>query len=375
MKLTKPAGREGPGTGPRTADDNNRTPEVSLEQLACPLPLPAQDQVLLGHGSGGRLSAELLQKVFLPALQNRALNSLNDQAMVSVDGVRLAFTTDSFVVKPLFFPGGDIGSLAVNGTLNDLAMGGAEPICLSAAFILEEGLPMETLQRVVASLGRAAEEAGVAVVTGDTKVVEKGKGDGLFINTSGIGRVVPGINLSANQALPGDCIILSGSIGDHGITILSQREGLEFESPIVSDCAALHTLVSAMLQASTGIRCMRDPTRGGLSSALNEIAAQSRVGMELEESTIPIQESVRGACELLGLDPLYVANEGKLVAIADPAHAERIVAAMRAHPLGKQARIIGRVTKTDPGLVRMRTSLGTTRIVDMLSGDQLPRIC
>ncbi len=349
--------------------------KVPLEQLACPLPLPAQDKVLLGHGSGGRLSAELLQKVFLPAFQNPTLNSLNDQAVVCVDGVRLAFTTDSFVVKPLFFPGGDIGSLAVNGTINDLAMGGAEPFYLSAAFILEEGLPLATLQQVVASLARAAQEAGVVVVTGDTKVVEKGKGDGLFINTSGIGRVLPGINLSADQARPGDSIILSGSIGDHGITILSQREGLEFESPIVSDCAALHTLVAAMLEASPAIRCMRDPTRGGLSSALNEIAAQSGVGMELEESTIPVQEAVRGACELLGLDPLYVANEGKLVAIVDPAHAERILSAMRAHPLGKQARIIGRVTQAHSGLVMMRTSLGTTRIVDMLSGDQLPRIC
>ena len=352
-----------------------RNDKPSLEQLACPVPLPAQDKVLLGHGSGGRLSADLLQKVFLPAFQNPALNSLNDQALLNVDGVRLAFTTDSFVVKPLFFPGGDIGSLAVNGTINDLAMGGAEPLYLSVAFILEEGLPLETLQRVVASLGRAAEEGGVVVVTGDTKVVEKGKGDGLFINTSGIGRVLPGINLSADQARPGDCIILSGSIGDHGITILSQREGLEFESPIVSDCAALHTLVAAMLEASPAIRCMRDPTRGGLSSALNEIAAQSRVGMELDESTIPIQEAVRGACELLGLDPLYVANEGKLVAIVDPTHADRVVAAMRAHPLGKRALIIGKVTQANSGMVMMRTSLGTTRIVDMLSGDQLPRIC
>jgi hydrogenase expression/formation protein HypE len=347
----------------------------SLEQLACPAPLPAQDKVLLGHGSGGRLSAELLQKVFLPAFPDPALNSLNDQALVGVDGVRLAFTTDSFVVKPLFFPGGDIGSLAVNGTINDLAVGGAEPLFLSVAFILEEGLPLATLQQVVASLSRAAQEAGVAVVTGDTKVVEKGKGDGLFINTSGIGRVLPGINLSADQARPGDSIILSGSIGEHGITILSQREGLEFESPITSDCAPLHTLVAAMLEASPAIRCMRDPTRGGLSSALNEIAAQSRVGMELEESAIPIQEAVRGACELLGLDPLYVANEGKLVAIVDAGHAERILAAMRAHHLGKQARIIGRVTQANPGLVIMRTSLGTTRIVDMLAGDQLPRIC
>jgi hydrogenase expression/formation protein HypE len=349
--------------------------KASLEHLACAVPMPAQDKILLGHGSGGRLSAELLQKVFLPAFQGLALNSVNDQALVDVDGVRLAFTTDSFVVNPLFFPGGDIGSLAVHGTINDLAVGGAEPLFLSAAFILEEGLPIATLERVVASFSRAAQEAGVAVVTGDTKVVEKGKGDGLFINTSGIGRVPPGINLSADQARPGDSILLSGSIGEHGIAILSQREGLEFESPIRSDSAPLHTLVAAMLAASPAIRCMRDPTRGGVSSALNEIAAQSRVGMELEESAIPIQEAVRGACELLGLDPLYVANEGKLLALVDPAQAERILAAMRAHPLGQQARIIGRVTESNPGLVMMRTSLGTTRIVDMLSGDQLPRIC
>ncbi len=380
MKSAKPENTDGLTSdfGPRTSDPASiatETSNSSLESLSCPVPLPAQDRVLLGHGSGGRLSAELLQKVFLPAFQNPTLNSLNDQALISVDGVRLAFTTDSFVVKPLFFPGGDIGSLAVNGTVNDLAMGGAEPMFLSAAFILEEGLPLETLARVAESLSRAAQEAGVVVVTGDTKVVERGKGDGLFINTSGIGRVLPGINLSADQARPGDRIILSGSIGDHGITILSQREGLEFESAIVSDCAALHTLVAAMLEASPAIRCMRDPTRGGLSSALNEIAAQSHVGMELEESTIPIQEAVRGACELLGLDPLYVANEGKLVAIADPAHAEQILAAMHSHPLGKQARIIGRVTQANAGLVTMRTSLGTTRIVDMLSGDQLPRIC
>ena len=349
--------------------------KASMENLACPAPLPAQEKVLLGHGSGGRLSAELLHKVFLPAFANPILGSLNDQALLQVNGLRLAFTTDSFVVNPLFFPGGDIGTLAVNGTVNDLAMGGAEPLCLSAAFILEEGLPLETLRRAVDSLARAAGEAGVPVVTGDTKVVEKGKGDGLFINTSGIGRVPPGINLSADQARPGDAIILSGSLGDHGIAILSQREGLEFESPILSDCAALHTLVAAMLAASPAIRCMRDPTRGGLASALNEIAAQSHVGMELTESAIPIQEAVRGACELLGLDPLYVANEGKLVAITDPNHAEQIVAAMQAHPLGRQARIIGRVMEANKGLVIMRTSLGTTRIVDMLSGDQLPRIC
>jgi hydrogenase expression/formation protein HypE len=370
MKSIKPDRTEGStsGLGPQTSDS-------SLEQLACPVPLPTQDKVLLGHGSGGRLTAELLQKVFLPAFQNPVLNSLNDQAMVMVDGARLAFTTDSFVVKPLFFPGGDIGSLAVNGTVNDLAVGGAEPLYLSAAFILEEGLPLDILKQVVTSFHKAANDAGVWLVTGDTKVVERGKADGLYVTTSGIGRVLPGINLSADQARPGDRILLSGTIGDHGITILSQREGLEFESPIVSDCAALHTLVAAMLEASSAIRCMRDPTRGGLSSALNEIAGQSKVGMELVESAIPIQEAVRGACELLGLDPLYVANEGKLVAIVDAGSADRILAAMRAHPLGKQAQIIGTVTAAHPGLVSLRTPLGTHRIVDLLSGDQLPRIC
>lgn len=354
--------------GPRTSDS-------SLEHLSCPSLLPAQERVLLGHGSGGRLSTELLQRVFLPAFANPAFNSLNDQALLAIDGVRLAFTTDSFVVKPLFFPGGDIGSLAVNGTINDLAVGGAEPLYLSIAFILEEGLEIETLQRVVASVRRAAHKANVQVVTGDTKVVEKGKGDGLFINTSGIGRVPAGINLSADQARPGDAVILSGPIGDHGIAILSQREGLQFESPVVSDCAALHTLTAAILKAGGAVRCMRDPTRGGLSSALNEIAAQSRVGVELEEPAISVQEAVRGACELLGLDPLYVANEGKLVAIVDARGADQILAAMRAHPLGARASIIGRVTNSNPGLVTIRTSLGTSRIVDLLSGDQLPRIC
>lgn len=348
---------------------------ASSVAFTCPAPLAPSERIVLGHGSGGRLSADLLRDVFLPLFANPVLDRMDDQAVVEIGGARLAFTTDSFVVQPLFFPGGDIGTLAVNGTINDLAMGGAEPLYLSIAFILEEGLSLETLQRVVASVGQAAQAAGVAVVTGDTKVVERGKGDGLFINTSGVGRVRPGINLSADQARPGDAIILSGSIGEHGITILSQREGLEFDSPLGSDCAALHTLVGAMLEASPAIRCMRDPTRGGVSSALNEIAAQSRVGMALEESTILIQEAVRGACELLGLDPLYVANEGKLLAIADAAEADGIVNAMRAHPLGSQARVIGRVTEEHPGLVTLRTSLGTTRIVDMLSGDQLPRIC
>jgi hydrogenase expression/formation protein HypE len=347
----------------------------TIAELTCLVPLSQRDTVLLGHGSGGKLSAELLRDIFLPAFHNPVLSRLNDQAIVSVNGSMIAVTTDSFVVQPLFFPGGDIGSLAVHGTVNDLAMGGAQPLFLTVAFIIEEGLAMDVLRRVVASLQRAAADAGVQVVTGDTKVVERGKGDGIFINTTGIGLVPEGIELSADRARPGDIVLLSGSIGDHGIAILAQREGLEFESTIESDSAALHTLTSEMLRASKAIRCMRDPTRGGLSSALNEIAAQSRVGIELEESAILVREEVKGACEMLGLDPLYVANEGKLIAIVDPGVADEVFSAMRTHPLGRQAQIIGKVIAKNAGLVTMRTSLGTTRIVDMLAGDQLPRIC
>ncbi|HUI84172.1 MAG TPA: hydrogenase expression/formation protein HypE [Candidatus Binatia bacterium] len=349
--------------------------DVKSFSLACPLPLTTYDQVLLAHGSGGKLSAELTAQIFLPAFHNPALARLDDQAIVNVNGCRVAFTTDSFVVKPLFFPGGDIGSLAVHGTVNDLAVGGAQPLYLSAGFIIEEGLPIDTLRRVVESLRQAAAAANVQVVTGDTKVVEKGSADGLFINTSGIGLVPNGVELSANQARPGDRVLLSGAIGEHGICIMAQREGLEFETRLTSDSAALHTLVAAMLTVPGKIRCMRDPTRGGVSSTLNEIAAQSRVGIELEEAAIPIRAEVQGACEMLGLDPLYVANEGKLVAIVEPAIAQPMLQAMRAHPLGRDAQIIGTVTSNHPGLVTMRSTLGTTRIVDMLSGDQLPRIC
>jgi hydrogenase expression/formation protein HypE len=331
--------------------------------------------VLLGHGSGGRLSAELVRDIFLPAFRNPALARLDDQAILNINGCRLAFTTDSFVVKPLFFPGGDIGSLAVHGTVNDLAVGGAIPLYLSAAFLIEEGLPMDTLRRVVNSLQQAAQAAGVEIVTGDTKVVEKGSGDGLFINTTGLGLVPDGLELSANRALPGDKILLSGSLGEHGIAILAQREGLELEGSLTSDSAALHTLVADMLKSSRAIRCMRDPTRGGLASALNEIAEQSNVGIELNETAILVREEVKGACELLGLDPLYVANEGKLVAIVAPEAAPQVLDAMRRNPLGVQAQMIGTVTEAHRGLVTMRTLLGTSRVVDMLAGDQLPRIC
>jgi hydrogenase expression/formation protein HypE len=343
--------------------------------LICPAPLPVGDRVVLGHGSGGRLSADLLAQVILPAFDNPALARLDDQAVVTVNGTRLAFTTDSFVVQPLFFPGGDIGSLAVYGTVNDLAMGGARPLWLSMAFILEEGLPLESFQRIVASAQRAAAACGVPIVTGDTKVVEKGKGDGLFVNTSGVGLVAEGVELSAGLARPGDRILLSGPIGEHGIAILAQRAGLEFETPLESDSTPLHSLVADMLATGGHIRCMRDPTRGGVSSALNEIAGCAGVGMVLEEDAIPMKEEVRAACELLGFDPLYVANEGKLLAIVSPGDAEEVRAAMRSHPRGRDACVIGVVTADHPGMVTMRTSLGTSRIVDMLSGDQLPRIC
>jgi hydrogenase expression/formation protein HypE len=337
--------------------------------------LPTGDKILLGHGSGGRLSHELIRHLFLPALANPTLARLDDQAVVEINGVRLAFTTDTFVVSPLFFPGGDIGALAVHGTINDLAMGGARPLCLSAAFILEEGLPMETLSRVVQSLRQAAAEAGVQVVTGDTKVVERGAADGLFINTSGIGLVPEGVHLSADRARPGDRVLLSGSIGDHGIAVLAQREGLALEGSVESDTASLHALVAGVLEATGGVRCLRDPTRGGLASTLNEIAQQSAVGMTIDERAIPVREEVKGACELLGLDPLFVANEGKLAAIVEAVAAEDALAAMRRHPLGERAELIGTVTSGEAGVVQMRTTLGTTRIVDMLTGDPLPRIC
>ncbi len=348
---------------------------ADFSKFVCPAPLGAGDRVLLGHGSGGKLSADLIRNLFVPLFRNPTLERLEDQAVLPVNGARLAFTTDSFVVKPLFFHGGDIGSLAVHGTVNDLAMGGAMPLALSAAFIIEEGLPVETLGRITVSMARAAREAGVEIVTGDTKVVEKGKGDGLFINTAGIGLVREGVELSAASARPGDAVLVSGYLGDHGIAIMAEREGLEFDCPVASDSAALHTLVAAMLDASTAIRTLRDPTRGGLSSTLNEIAGQSGVGTAIEESAIPVREAVRGACELLGLDPLYVANEGKLVAIVAPEAAEAILTAMRAHPLGRDAVRIGTVTQANAGMVTLRTALGTTRVVDMLSGDQLPRIC
>ncbi|HEY2589005.1 MAG TPA: hydrogenase expression/formation protein HypE [Tepidisphaeraceae bacterium] len=349
---------------------------------ACPAPQSRYDQILLGHGSGGGLTAELIHKVFVPGFDNDILSALEDQATVQLHGQqhgalgqRVAFTTDSFVVRPLFFPGGDIGKLAVHGTVNDLAVGGATPLFLSAAFILEEGLPIADLKRIVASMRDACAQAGVTLVTGDTKVVDRGKGDQVFITTSGIGVVPEGGTLSIRNARPGDKVIVSGTIGDHGIAIMSVREGIEFETVLESDSAPLNDLTRAMLDACPGIRCMRDPTRGGVSSALNELADASRVGVHLIESALPIKPEVKAACEMLGLDPLYVANEGKLVAVVPPEEAERCLAAMRGHPLGRNATLIGEVVDDYPGMVVMRSLVGGERVVTLLAGEQLPRIC
>jgi hydrogenase expression/formation protein HypE len=320
----------------------------------------------------------LIQRVFLPGFGNAALAALEDQATLTLGGThatRIALTTDSFVVRPIFFPGGDIGSLAVHGTVNDLAVGGAVPRFLAAAFILEEGLPLADLERVVASMRQACDTAGIALVTGDTKVVDRGKGDGIYITTTGIGLVPEGRSLSIQNARPGDRILLSGTIGDHGIAIMSVREGLEFETVLASDSAPLCHLTEGMLAACPAIRCMRDPTRGGLSSALNELAAGSRVGVRIDEAAIPIRPEVHAACEILGLDPLYVANEGKLIAVVPPLDAERVLDAMRRDPLGKDAAIIGEVTADRVGMVTMRSLVGGDRVVTMLAGEQLPRIC
>jgi len=336
-------------------------------------------KILLAHGSGGRLSHELVGKEFVPPWANPILDQLNDSAVFSLSrdgsGPRLAFTTDSYVVKPLFFKGGDIGRLAVCGTVNDLAMVGAEPLYLSASFVIEEGLPLSTVRAVVRSMRGAAAEAGVHIVTGDTKVVEGGAADGLFVNTAGLGVVPPGVEIGGGHAQVGDAVILSGSIGDHGIAVLSQREGLEFEAPVVSDVAPLNRLVAAMLAVSPNVHVLRDPTRGGLATTLNEIAGQSGVAVHIEEGKIPLKEGVWAACEMLGFDPLHVANEGKLVAMVAPQDAEAVLAAMHATRYGEEAAIIGEVAAEPTGKVLMRTNIGGTRIVHMLVGEMLPRIC
>ncbi|MDH6114410.1 hydrogenase expression/formation protein HypE [Kitasatospora sp. MAP12-15] len=355
------------------ARDLLQAPDFS--SWTCPAPLRDQPRVVMGHGGGGAMSAELVQHVFAPAFGGAVLAQLGDAAAVTLGGVRLAFSTDTFVVRPLFFPGGCIGDLAVNGTVNDLAMSGARAAYLSCGFILEEGVELSVLGRIAEALGAAARAAGVEVATGDTKVVEAGHGDGVFINTAGIGLIPDGVDLRPQRVVPGDVVIVSGEIGVHGVAIMSVREGLEFGVEIESDCAALGGLVEAMLAVTPDLHVLRDPTRGGLAASLNEIAAAAGVGVVVQERAVPVPPPVANACAILGLDPMYVANEGKLVAFVPREHAEAVLAAMRAHPLGAGAAVIGEAVPEHPGMVVARTGLGGTRVVDLPIGEQLPRIC
>ena len=349
---------------------------IAESGLICPAPATESERVLLGHGSGGKLAAELLRDRFLPHFGNAILSQLGDAAVLSLGGAEFAMSTDTFVVNPVEFPGGNIGSLAVHGTLNDLAMMGARPAYLSAGFVLEEGLEFEVLDRVVRAMAEGAAAAGVPLVTGDTKVVERGKADRLFINTTGIGAIDPGFRPGPHQAAAGDVILVSGPIGRHGMAVMAAREGLGLELELESDSATLWPLVERLREAAgRDVHALRDPTRGGVASALNEIAQASRIGFRLDETTLPVPPTVRAACEMLGLDPLYVANEGILLAILPESRAEEALAALRAHPLGGDARLIGRATTEHPGMVTMRTFMGGTRVVDLLPGDQLPRIC
>lgn len=337
-------------------------------------PSQNDESILLAHGAGGRLSHDLIEHTLLPVLGHGPCDRLDDSAVFQISG-SIAFTTDSYVISPLFFPGGDIGRLAVCGTVNDLAMSGASPLYLSLSFIIEEGLPLATLRTIVKSVRSAADEAGVSIVTGDTKVVSRGQADGLFITTSGVGTVSQGLDISGGNGRPGDKVLISGSIGEHGIAIVSQREGLAFCTDLVSDCAPLNWLVADLLSTSRDIHCLRDPTRGGLATTLNELASQSGVGIAIEEEHLPVSATVTAACEMLGLDPLYVANEGKLVAVVDPSKAEALLATMKRSPYGRDAALIGELTTDHPGRVTMKTTLGPSRIIDMLSGEPLPRIC
>lgn len=332
-------------------------------------------RIQMDHGAGGRASHDLVANTFMPALANPILKELNDSALLHLQDVRLAMSTDSYVVDPIFFPGGDIGSLAVHGTVNDLAMRGAQPSYLSVGFILEEGLKLTDLEKLITSLAEAAQEAGVQVVAADTKVVERGKADRIFINTAGVGVIPPGVNVAGQNAKPGDVVLINGPVGDHGIAVLSTREGLSFQTKIESDSAPLNGLVSAMLEVSRNIHVLRDPTRGGVATALNEVANQSAVGIQLDESNLPVRPEVNAACELLGLEPLYVANEGKVLVLVSPEDADLVLDKMRQHPLGKESCIIGKVVSEHPGRVVLQTGIGGRRIVDMLSGEQLPRIC
>lgn len=345
---------------------------------SCPLPLRDYPNVVIGHGGGGKLGAELVEHLFVPAFKNDVLENLGDSSIIQLahGASRIAMSTDSFVVRPLFFPGGSIGELAVNGTVNDLAMSGAKPLYLTAGFIIEEGLPMSQLGEIVNRMAEAARQAGVLIVTGDTKVVDKGHGDGLFINTAGVGLVPDGIRIGPQYAQAGDVVILSGTLGDHGMAIMSVREGLEFDTIIQSDSASLNGLVDAMLAVDReAIHVLRDPTRGGLASSLNEIAARSKVGIDIDERKLPVTPDVQSACELLGMDPIYVANEGKLVAFVAKDKADAVLATMKAHPLGRNAAIIGQVTNQHAGMLVARTAIGGSRVIPMQLGEQLPRIC
>jgi hydrogenase expression/formation protein HypE len=348
---------------------------VTFDNWTCPLPLRDYPHVVIGHGGGGRLSAELVEHLFLPAFRNASLEALGDAAVLPPPAGRLAFTTDSYVVRPLFFPGGCVGDLAVNGTVNDLAVAGAKPLYLSAGFILEEGLPLPQLGQIVARMAAAARAAGVTIVTGDTKVVDRGHGDGCYITTAGVGVVPDGVTLGPDRLRAGDAVVVSGPIGNHGVAVLSVREGLEFETVIESDTAALNYLVAGMLAACPDLRAIRDPTRGGVAATLNEFAARSNVGIQIDETRLPIDGQVRAACDLLGLDPLLVANEGKLIAVAPAESAEGLVEAMRTHPLGRRAAVIGQVTDRHPKMVVARTAVGGRRVVTLPVGEQLPRIC
>ena len=359
---------------------SQKTPAPDFSNWSCPLPLADYPTIVMGHGGGGKLGNELVEHLFLPAFRNTALENLGDAAVLELpfDGKasRIAMSTDSFVVQPLFFPGGNIGELAVNGTVNDLAVSGAIPRYLTAGFILEEGFPLAQLAAIVQAMAAAARTAGVQIVTGDTKVVERGHGDGVYISTAGVGLVREGLSVGPHRAQPGDVVLVSGSIGDHGMAIMSLREGLEFESQIRSDCAALNGLIGDVLTAvGPAVHAMRDPTRGGLASTLNEIAASSGVGVQIEEALLPVHSEVQAACELLGLDPVYVANEGKVVLFVAPEAADRALDVLRAHPLGREAARIGQVTAEHPRMLVARTMLGANRVIPTQTGEQLPRIC
>jgi hydrogenase expression/formation protein HypE len=362
-----------------TTDNTNATPDFS--RWSCPLPLADYPTIVMGHGGGGKLGNELVEHLFLPAFRNAALENLGDAAVLNLGGTgisagRVAMSTDSFVVQPLFFPGGSIGELAVNGTVNDLAVSGAIPKYLSASFILEEGFPLAQLAAIVDAMAKAAASAGVSIVTGDTKVVERGHGDGCYINTAGIGVLRAGVEVGPHRAQPGDAILVSGTIGDHGMAIMSVREGLEFESQIRSDCAALNGMISSVLDVlPASVHAMRDPTRGGLASTLNEIAQASQVGIAIDEARLPVRTEVQSACELLGLDPVYVANEGKAVFFVESEAAEAVLALLRAHPLGRNAALIGQATAEHKGMLVARTAMGSNRVIAQQIGEQLPRIC